>query len=163
MTNSAKNRRNMSILDLNFQTKKLNQTKHTQPDFSWNVNVHCPNSYNVHCFTKSLKNPPYFFSRKTVNVFLCITQLGFCCVYFVFVSQNVKQVMDHHFTPLNYHIYMFMVLIPMLALCSIRNLRHLNPVSMLANFLQFGGLGCTFFYLLQDLPYSWDRKKYATW
>ena len=104
-----------------------------------------------------------FFSRKTVNVFLCITQLGFCCVYFVFVSQNVKQVMDHHFTPLNYHIYMLMVLIPMLALCSIRNLRHLGPVSMLANVLQFGGLGCTFFYLLQDLPFSWDRKKYATW
>lgn len=102
-------------------------------------------------------------ARKTVNVFLCITQLGFCCVYFVFVSQNVKQVMDHHFTPLNYHIYMLMVLIPMLALCSIRNLRHLGPVSMLANVLQFGGLGCTFFYLLQDLPFSWDRKQYATW
>jgi proton-coupled amino acid transporter len=27
-----------------------------------------------------------------VNVFLCITQLGFCCVYFVFVAANLEEV-----------------------------------------------------------------------
>lgn len=30
--------------------------------------------------------------RKLVNLFLCVTQLGFCCVYFVFVSKNLQQV-----------------------------------------------------------------------
>lgn len=27
-----------------------------------------------------------------VNVFLCITQMGFCCIYFVFISSSLKQV-----------------------------------------------------------------------
>jgi proton-coupled amino acid transporter len=30
--------------------------------------------------------------RIIVNVFLCITQLGFCCVYFVFVAANLEEV-----------------------------------------------------------------------
>jgi len=32
--------------------------------------------------------------RRVVNMFLNLTQLGFCCVYFVFLSDNVKQVRD---------------------------------------------------------------------
>lgn len=39
--------------------------------------------------------------RRLVNMFLCITQLGFCCVYFVFVSTNLKEV-----------IYIFIIHIP---------------------------------------------------
>lgn len=31
-------------------------------------------------------------SKLVVNVFLCITQLSFCCVYFVFASTSFKQV-----------------------------------------------------------------------
>lgn len=30
--------------------------------------------------------------RNVVNVFLFITQFGFCCVYVLFIAQNLKQV-----------------------------------------------------------------------
>lgn len=102
-------------------------------------------------------------ARTVINTFLCITQLGFCCVYFVFVAQNLQQIFDHYYGPVNYHVYMGIILIPMLLLSSIRNLKYLSPVSMLANVLQFAGLGIIFYYLLQDLPYTWDRKVFASW
>lgn len=71
--------------------------------------------------------------------------------------------MDHHYGKLDYHIYMSAILIPMLLLCSIRNLKYLSPFSMFANALQIVGLALIFFYLLQDLPKSWQRKYFATW
>merc|ERR1712018_570030 len=45
----------------------------------------------------------------------------------------------------------------MLLLCSIRNLKYLSPISMLANILQMLGLGLTLFYLRQDLPATWEK------
>ena len=39
-----------------------------------------------------------FSRRRVINVFLCITQLGFCCVYFVFCSQNIKLVRGIEFS-----------------------------------------------------------------
>merc|ERR1719260_732473 len=102
-------------------------------------------------------------ARTVIDVFLCITQLGFCCVYFVFVSQNLEQIFNHYYGEINYHIYMAIILVPMLLLASIRNLKYLSPISMLANILQFIGLGIIFYYLLQDIPYSWERKSFASW
>merc|ERR1712059_38442 len=64
---------------------------------------------------------------------------------------------------INYHIYMAFILVPMLMLASIRNLKYLSPVSMLANILQMAGLGIIFYYLFQDLPYSWERKAFSSW
>ena len=34
-----------------------------------------------------------FIYRLVVNIFLIITQFGFCCVYFVFMADSLNQVM----------------------------------------------------------------------
>ena len=31
-------------------------------------------------------------ARIIINIFLTLTQIGFCCVYVVFISANIKQV-----------------------------------------------------------------------
>ena len=118
------------------------------------------------CFKTSSSSRLRSFSsvaRLVVDVFLCITQLGFCCVYIVFISTNLQQIFNHYYGEINFHVYMLIILIPMLFLTSIRNLKYLSPISMLANILQFVGLGIVFFYILQDIPYTWERKQFASW
>ena len=56
---------------------------------------------------------------------------------------------------------MAVTLFPMLVLVSIRNLKYLSPVSMLANLLQFIGIGIIFYYLLRDIPQVSERKYVA--
>ena len=69
--------------------------------------------------------------------------------------------MKANFGDLDYRIYMAVTLLPMLLLVSIRNLKYLSPVSMLANLLQFTGLAITFYYLLMGIPQVKERKYVA--
>lgn len=51
--------------------------------------------------------------RNLINMFLVITQLGFCCVYFVFVAANLREVIAHYYFDLDTRIYLLLLLIPM--------------------------------------------------
>ncbi|XP_074028134.1 proton-coupled amino acid transporter-like protein acs isoform X2 [Leptinotarsa decemlineata] len=95
------------------------------------------------------------FAKAMINMFLVIDLLGCCCVYIVFVSKNLKQVVDNY-APEDYHydlrIYMAAML-PLLILTNlIRNLKWLSPLSMIANLLVAVGLGVTYYYIFTDLP-----------
>ncbi|XP_050082423.1 proton-coupled amino acid transporter-like protein CG1139 isoform X1 [Anopheles aquasalis] len=102
-------------------------------------------------------------ARNLINMFLVITQLGFCCVYFVFVAANLREVVAHYFFDLHTRIYLLLLLIPMVLLNLVRNLKYLTPVSLIAAVLTLAGLTCTFYYMLQDLPNTHTVKPYATW
>ena len=103
-------------------------------------------------------------ARQIINVFLCITQLGFCCVYFVFVAVNLQEVVSHYYhVQVDTKIILLILLIPMMALNLLKNLKYLTPVSLFASILTVTGLAFTFHYMLHDLPRTDSVHGYATW
>ncbi|XP_021703414.1 proton-coupled amino acid transporter-like protein CG1139 isoform X2 [Aedes aegypti] len=102
-------------------------------------------------------------ARTLVNMFLVITQLGFCCVYFVFVAANLKEVVAHYFFDLDTRVYLLLMLVPMVLLNLVKNLKFLTPVSLVAACLTVAGLACTFYFVLQDLPNTHTVKPFASW
>ncbi|XP_067003584.2 proton-coupled amino acid transporter-like protein pathetic [Anabrus simplex] len=88
-----------------------------------------------------------------INLFLVVDLIGCCCVYIVFVAENIKQVVHYH-TDNDWPIQYYMaILAPLLVLLNlVRNLKYLAPFSMLANGLIATGLGITFYYIFRDLP-----------
>ncbi|XP_037776225.1 proton-coupled amino acid transporter-like protein CG1139 [Penaeus monodon] len=104
-------------------------------------------------------------ARAVLNSFLTITQLGFCCVYVVFIAANVKQVVDCKLpgNEIDIHGYMAILLIPLLAISMIRSLKVLAPFSLISNVFLGLGIAITFHYLLQDIPSSYDRPEFKSW
>lgn len=102
-------------------------------------------------------------SRSAINIFLCITQIGFCCVYFVFVAVNLQEVVEHYYVKLDIRVYLLIMLIPMILLNLVKNLKYLTPVSLFAAVLTVSGLSITFYYMLKDLPRTETVHGFASW
>ena len=77
--------------------------------------------------------------RHAVNFFLLITQFGCCCVYFIFISSNLLQILyacgvDVDINSVNTaRITMALLIIPFALVTFIRNLDYLAPLSSVAN------------------------------
>ncbi|XP_057672291.1 proton-coupled amino acid transporter 1-like isoform X2 [Diorhabda carinulata] len=138
---------------------KTLQTRHKikqSPDFAETVEL---------CFEKgpSKLSRMSVFARKTVNVFLCITQLGFCCVYFVFISDNMKQVLNYNGYEVDVHLLMVIILVPILLPSLVRNLKYLAPFSTVANILMIVGIVVVLYYSISDgLPDVTERNYIAS-
>ncbi|XP_052010326.1 proton-coupled amino acid transporter 1-like [Xyrauchen texanus] len=121
---------------------------------------------NVQCLSRHS-----LWGRRVVNLFLNITQLGFCCVYFVFLSDNVKQVVETaNGTSVNCQnnetavivpsydsrLYMLFFLPFVILLVFIRNLKYLAPLSFIANVSMSVSLVLIYYYCLTNIPYPID-------
>lgn len=102
--------------------------------------------------------------RATINTFLVIDLVGCCCVYIVFISTNLKEVVDYHTdTDKDLRLYMA-ALLPLLIIFSlVRNLKFLAPFSMVANVLIATGVGITFYYIYRDMPTISDVPNFSSW
>ncbi|KAI9521287.1 hypothetical protein NQZ68_007601 [Dissostichus eleginoides] len=117
------------------------------------------------------------WGKVTVNVFLIITQLGFCCVYFVFLSDNIKQVVEAaNTTTFNCHmnytnqtqvlvpsfdsrLYMLCFLPAVVLLVFVPDLKYLAPLSLVANIVMTASLILIYFYSLTNIQYPIDLPK----
>ncbi|KAF3838855.1 hypothetical protein F7725_010623 [Dissostichus mawsoni] len=115
------------------------------------ISLLCMGVIAIHCMTVLVKCSHYLSIKVTVNVFLIITQLGFCCVYFVFLSDNIKQVVEAaNTTTFNCHmnytnqtqvlvpsfdsrLYMLCFLPAVVLLVFVPDLKYLAPLSLVAN------------------------------
>ncbi|KAM9471189.1 proton-coupled amino acid transporter 1 [Clarias gariepinus] len=108
------------------------------------------------------------WGRRVVNLFLIITQLGFCCVYFVFLSDNVKQVIEAAngttfdcntnetavaVPSFDSRIYMVIFLPFIIILVFTRNLKFLAPFSFIANVVMCVSLVIIYYYCLTHIPH----------
>ena len=72
--------------------------------------------------------------------------------------------MEAHFDPgWNYRIYIAILVLPVILICSIRNLKYLSPFSILANILEFVGLGIIFYFIFSEpLPSTDSVPSFAS-
>ncbi|ELK17286.1 proton-coupled amino acid transporter 2 [Pteropus alecto] len=118
------------------------------------------------------------WGRHMVSFFLILTQLGFCCVYIVFLADNLKQVVEaingttnncHYnetviLTPtLDSRLYMLAFLPVLVLLALIRNLRVLSIFSMLANLSMLLSLVIIAQYSVQEIPDPSRLPLIASW
>ncbi|XP_068428175.1 proton-coupled amino acid transporter 1 isoform X2 [Clinocottus analis] len=117
------------------------------------------------------------WGKQIVNLFLIITQLGFCCVYFVFLSDNIKQVVEAaNATTVSCHmnytnqtqvlvpsfdsrLYMLCFLPAVVLLVFTPDLRYLAPLSLVANLMMTASLMLIYFYSLTNIKYPIDLPK----
>lgn len=130
------------------------------------VASHVLEHYGPNCL-----NTRSHIGSRVVNIFILITQFGFCCCYFVFISANIQQV-AYEYSPEGSHLHellkdtenanrviMAILAIPMCALCSIRNLDHLAPFSAIANVFTAVSVAIIFSYLVPNLQNPIENPK----
>ncbi|XP_054710008.1 proton-coupled amino acid transporter-like protein CG1139 isoform X2 [Uloborus diversus] len=102
------------------------------------------------------------WARTAVNGMLMLTQFGFCCVYFLFVSKSLHEVVNslHGSSPFSITGYMAMLFPLMVIFNFIRSLKNITPASSVANVLQSVGLVIVLYYLLKG-PHSTTLNVYT--
>ncbi|XP_059608089.1 proton-coupled amino acid transporter 1-like [Phlebotomus argentipes] len=99
----------------------------------------------------------------TVNIFICVSQLSFCCVIIVFITTNLQQIWNQYNIPINEYWNLIICCTPILLINLITNLRVLVPFSLLGSICIMLCTCITLFFLLDDLPNPSERNFVGSW
>ncbi|OCT86216.1 proton-coupled amino acid transporter 1 [Xenopus laevis] len=118
------------------------------------------------------------WGRRIVGFFLILTQLGFCCVYFVFLADNIKQVVEAAngttndcssnetvvlVESMDSRLYILSFLPFLILLVFITNLRYLSIFSLLANISMLGSVIMIYQYIGRDIPDPTHLSYVSSW
>ncbi|XP_058127547.1 proton-coupled amino acid transporter 2-like [Anopheles ziemanni] len=101
--------------------------------------------------------------RCLINAFLIVMQLGLCCVYYLFVAVNLRELLEYLGVQASVLTVLLYLLVPLAAMNMIRSLKLLTPTSLVASVLAIAGLAIAFLYLLRDLPHSASVRPVSSW
>lgn len=96
--------------------------------------------------------------RHICNVFLLTYQIGTCSIYTVFISANVKEVLDYHIGKVDIKVYMAISLLPLVLINYIKNLKKLAPLSTFANVITLGSFCIIWYYIFFRSDLTLDDK-----
>ncbi|XP_050540820.1 proton-coupled amino acid transporter-like protein CG1139 isoform X2 [Daktulosphaira vitifoliae] len=103
------------------------------------------------------------FARFITKLFLVLYQIGSSCVYIVFISSNLKAIADNYSSDsIDIRMYMVYMIVPLILICSIRNLKLLAPFSSVANCFSLLSFALIFYYIFRDLPSLSSREPVGT-
>ena len=118
------------LLQCSAKMMEKNQLK-TKPDYAETVEL---------CFSSSDNERFQNFApamKRTCNIFICVTQLGFCCIYFLFIGTNLKQVLDYYGMQMDIKYLVLLALIPIWLSALITNLKFLGELNIRSFFKSF--------------------------
>ncbi|XP_055297033.1 proton-coupled amino acid transporter-like protein CG1139 [Sitodiplosis mosellana] len=97
--------------------------------------------------------------KHTAKVFLLMCQIGGCCIYVVFIAENIKSIVDYATdTTTDVRLFMVIILLPIIFLNWIRNYKYLAPLSTFANFVTIISFGIICYFIVRE-PISLEGKR----
>ncbi|GJQ76840.1 hypothetical protein Trydic_g15047 [Trypoxylus dichotomus] len=91
------------------------------------------------------------YMKIIVNVEICLMNLGFCCIYVVFIGNNMQKALQYFDVHFSIYIVMLIFITPMWLSSLITNLKWLAPVSTFANAILFTAIVITLYYICVDV------------
>lgn len=93
----------------------------------------------------------FLYYRHVINIFLMIYQMGTCCVYTVFIGENIQLVIkEASGRDLDERWIMLIFLLPLIFINYIKSLKFLVPLSSFANVVTVISFGIILYCLYQQ-------------